>query len=163
MNSSTIDPFSTERAGFAERLARLAGSTTWREPMGGYGTSSDSMPDVHALAASLAFARTGPDDIGPDVAYAVICRRMAQGERVVAKLSGALLHLAGRAGERCADSLPMVSAECYAHVCTGQPMTKPDELAERDWLILSAIGVGQIWDAVAVSVRRAERAYRAAA
>lgn len=157
------DTFSNERAGYAERLARLAGGTTWREPIGGYSTSADNMPDVHALAASLAFARQGPNDIGPDVAFAVICKKMTHRERVVMKLADALLGLAGHVAERCADSLPQVAAASYVHVCTGEPVSKPEDVTHRDWEILSAIAIGQLWDAVNVSVRRAEYAYRAAA
>lgn len=157
------DVYSNERAGYAERLARLAGGTTWREPMQGHGTKMDNLPDVHALAASLAFARQGPDDIGPDVAFAIICQKPTHRERVVAKLSEALLKLAGHVAERCADHLPQVSAACYAHVCSGQYVQAPDGVGERDWEILSAVAVNQLWDAVSVSVRRAEYAYRAAA
>lgn len=157
------DAYSTERAGFAERLARLAGGTTWREPMGGYSTSSDNMPDVHALAASLAFARRGANDIGPDVAMAVICRVPAHRERVVTELAAALLAESGWVGERCVDQLPMVAAQCYMHVCTGEPSTQPEGVTERDWGILEAMGCRLLWDAVTVSVRRAEHAYRAEA
>ena len=84
------DAYSAERAGYAERLARLAGGTTYREPVGGYGTPSDYMPDVHAMAASLAFARRGKADIGPDVALAVICRKMAYRRKVATELAAAL-------------------------------------------------------------------------
>lgn len=157
------DVFSAERAGFAERLARLAGGTTWREPLEGYGTRSDNMPDTHAMAAALAFARTGPSDIGPDVAYAVICRRPAHRRRVVMELTAALLAQSGVVGERCADYLPQIAARCYVHVCTGSPVEPVEGVKERDWTILSAMGCGLLWDAVTVSVRRAEYAYRAAA
>lgn len=157
------DAYSTERAGFAERLARLAGGTTWREPVGGYGTKSDNLPDVHALAASLAFARRGRDDIGPDVAMAVICRVPAHRQRVVTELAAALLAESGRVGERCADHLPIVAARCYMHVCIGSPAEQPEGVDERDWAILGAMACRLLWDAVTVTVRRAERAYRAEA
>lgn len=157
------DIYSAERAGYAERLARLAGSTTYREPMEGHATRSDYMPDVHAMAASLAFARRGENDIGPDVALAVICRKMAHRRRVVTELAAALLAQGGRPGERCADALLEIAAACYVHVVTGDPLERVPEITERDWEILSAMGAGLLWDAVAVSVRRAEYAYRAEA
>ena len=157
------DVFSTERAGFAERLARLAGGTTYREPMGGHGTKSDHIPDVHAMAASLAFARRGASDIGPDVAMAVICRKMAHRRRVVTELAAALLAQSGRVGERCADYLPQIAAACYSNVVTGEALERPEGPDDRDWEILSAMGTGLLWDAVSVSVRRAEYAYRAEA
>lgn len=159
------DVYSAERAGYAERLARLAGSTTWREPMEGHATKSDNMPDVHAMAASLGFARRGSSDIGPDVAVAVICRRMDHRQRVVTELTAALLAQSGRVGERCADHLPQIAAACYMHVVTGEPYRRDlcPEVADRDWEILSAMGTRLLWDAVAVSIRRAEYAYRAEA
>lgn len=157
------DAYSAERAGYAERLARLAGSTTWREPMEGHATRGDHLPDVHAMAASLAFARRGEADIGPDVALAVICRKMAHRRKVVTELAAALLASGGRAGERCADYLPQIAAACYSHVVTGEPIAVVAGIAERDWEILSSMGTGLLWDAVSVSVRRAEYAYRAEA
>lgn len=157
------DAYSAERAGYAERLARLAGGTTYREPVGGYGTPSDYMPDVHAMAASLAFARRGEADIGPDVAFAVICRKMAHRRKVVTELAAALLASGGRAGERCAYYLPQIASACYSHVVTGEPRAVVAGIAERDWVILSSMGVGLLWDAVSVSVRRAEYAYRSEA
>ena len=157
------DEYSTVRAGFAERLARLAGGTTFREPVGGHSVKADNMPDVHAMAASLAFARQGDGDIGPDVAFAVICQRMTHRRRVVSEMTAALLAQGGRPGERCADYLPQIAASCYVHVVTGNPAERVEGPDERDWLILSSMGAGLLWDAVTVSVRRAERAYRAEA
>lgn len=157
------DAYSAERAGYAERLARLAGGTTYREPMEGHATKSDNMPDVHAMAASLAFARRGEADIGPDVALAVILKEMTHREKVIFKLSKALLLLSGFAGQRCAYYLPQISAACYRHVCTGLPVEKPEGVPDRDWEILSSIAIGQLWDAVAVTIRRAEHAFHAEA
>ena len=61
--------WSTERADFVERVAKLAGGTTYRTPGAGRGTDLKALPDEHAIAAALAYARQGPNDIGPDVAY----------------------------------------------------------------------------------------------
>lgn len=158
-----IDAFSNERASFAERLARLAGGTTWREPIGGYGTKSDNLPDVHALAASLAFARNGKNDIGPDLVMSIICQMPSNLVRITTELAAALLAASGRIGEDNADELPIVASRSYRHLVTGEPVKKPVGMNDRDWILLHGLACRMLWDAVTVSVRRAERAYRAEA
>lgn len=158
------DVYSTERAGFAERLARLTGGSTWREPMEGYGSRHDWQPEAHRLAQALAYARVGANDIGPDLVAAIVLQWTGKPERVVGELTAALLAQTGRVGQRCADYLPIIARQCYLSVVTGVEL--PDEIdvvALRDWMILSAIGTATLWDSCEQTVRRAERAYRAAA
>lgn len=64
----SADIYSNQKASFRERIAKLAGGTTYREPMGGRSTDPNRMTDQD-VAAALAYARQGPDDIGPDIAY----------------------------------------------------------------------------------------------
>ena len=157
------DEFTTERAGFAERLARLTGGSTWRQPMEGGGSTADMQPEAHRLAQALAYARTGPGDIGPEIVAAVVLGWPASRERVVPELTAALLACAGRAGDRNADWLPIVAGYCWAHVATGVhlPEDSPHkEIAGRDWLLLTGLGCGHLWDACEQTLRRAERAYR---
>lgn len=158
------DVYSTERAGFAERLGRLAGGTTWREPMEGYGSRHDWQPEAHKLAQALAYARAGENDIGPDLVCAIVLQWPGKPHRIVTELAAALLAQTGRVGERCADYIPIIARQCYLSVVTGVEL--PDEIdgvALRDWMILSAIGTATLWDSCEQTVRRAERAYRAAA
>lgn len=82
--------WSSDRPEFMERVAKLAGGTTWREPMGGGGGQSDHLPDAHAIAAALAFGRQGPQDPGPDVAYCWVLQSDAYRNKVVRMLSIAL-------------------------------------------------------------------------
>lgn len=158
------DVYSTERAGFAERLARLTGGSTWREPMEGYGSRHDWQPEAHRLAQALAYARAGGNDIGPDLVCAIVLQWPGKPHRVVTELAAALLAQTGRVGERCADHLPMIARACYLHVVTGEELTEEiDGVDPRDWLLLTSIGTGSLWQAVEQTIRRAERAYRAAA
>ena len=161
------DVFSAERAGFAERLARLTGGSTWRQPMGGYGSRTDMQPEAHALAQALSYARRGPNDIGPELVAAVVLSWPANRGRVVSELAALLLICAGHTGERCRDYLPIIAVRCYMSVTTGIDLPEvPQDMPEvepRDWMLLTGLGCRALWDACEVTVRRAERAYRSAA
>ena len=158
------DEFSHARAGFVERVAKLAGGTTYREPVGGHSTSGDRMPDAHAIASAMAFARRGPTDIGPDIAVAIATGTTAHRTRIVMELSAALLACTGRVGERTADSLVIIAAHCYLFVIGGQQKNeRPLGVAERDYTLLRSMGEGILWQAAENALSRAKRAYRQAA
>lgn len=152
-----------ERAGFAEKVARLAGRTAYREPIGGFGSRSDYMPDEHAIAAAMAFARRGPNDIGPDVAVAIATGTHAHRMKIVRELAAALLATTGRIGERCADSLLHVSADCYLDVVGAVPAGHGEGITESDYAKLRKLGVMLLWDCAENAFRRARQAYRKAA
>ena len=97
MPTPQTDIYSHERAGFAERLGRLAARTTWREPASGAFTDrADKMPLEHALATALAFARQAPHDIGPDIAYAIVTMIEHRRPRIVGELTARLRNDARR-------------------------------------------------------------------
>lgn len=149
--------WSNDRPEFTERVAKLAGATTYREPVGGYGTKSEHLPDAHAIAAALSFARRGPDDIGPDVAYCWVLQTDAYREKVTRKLCIAMHchELRGTAKHRLTAA--QAAWESMIHNRTGQ--TRPADLAELPWskLLLAAVGTmyTSAWDTLA----DAERAY----
>ncbi|MFC4729110.1 hypothetical protein [Coralloluteibacterium thermophilus] len=157
------DTYSNERAGFRERLARMAGRTAWREPLQGHGTAGDTVPDEHALAASLAFARRHDGDIGPDIAFAMVTQSDYRRARIVSELTAALLAATGRVGERCRDYLPQVCGQAYIAVVLGREAQRPDGVSEHDWRFLVAIGEGVLLHAADSAIRRAAACYRAAA
>jgi hypothetical protein len=136
------DEFSTVRAGFMERVAELAGGTTYRMPVGGQGTGGDRMPDAHAIAASLAYARRGPTDIGPDIAVAIATGSVAHRTRIVMELSAALLACTGRVGDRAAHFLLTISAHCYLCVTGTTNVERPLGVSERDYTLLRSMGEG---------------------
>jgi len=154
---STSDLWSSDRPEFSERLARLAGGTTFREPAGARGTKQDQLPDEHAVAAALAFARRGPDDIGPDVAYCWVLQSDAYRERVVRKLSVALRchESRGAAGLRLAAAEAAWSAMIWDR-STPRPASGG---REYDTLLLAAVGTlhRSAWDALAEAERRYSR------
>ena len=151
--------YSTDRPEFIERLAKLAGGTTWRQPLEGHGTKSDHLPDAHAIATALGFARHDPDDIGPDVAYCWALGSDAYKSRCTRRLSIAL---------RCHD-LRSVGAHRLAAseiawdalVHNRRPgQSAPADCNARVWdrMLLAAVSTlhNAAWDALA----DAERAYR---
>ena len=156
------DLFSTERAGFLERLAGLSGRTTWREPAGG-AHYTGGVPDAHALAASLAYARRGEHDIGPDILVCVACQTEHRRPRIVAELAAALVAECGRVAKRNQHALPAIAARAYMGVVYGKHYTPPSGVRMHDYLLLSRMGEATLWQAAEQSLRLAERAYRAAA
>lgn len=153
--------YSSDRPEFAERVARLAGQTTYRVPTEGRGTRMEQLPDAHAIAAALAFARQGPDDIGPDVAYAWVVQTDAGRERVTRKLSEAMrckeFQNAGRHRLAAAE----VAWEVMVH--NRRPATAaPADCSPATWdrMLLVALGTlhAKAWDALAEAERRYTRA-----
>jgi hypothetical protein len=162
--SGMSDEFSTARAGFAERVAKMAGGTTYREPVGSFGSSADHLPDAHAVAAAMAYARRGPNDIGPDIAVAIATGTPAHRSRIVLELSAALLACTGRVGERATNFLLMIAAHCYLYVVTGKPQgPRPLGVSERDYTLLRSMGEGILWQAAESALTRAKKAYMQAA
>lgn len=153
--------YSSDRPEFAERVARLAGQTTYRVPTEGRGTRTEQMPDAHAIAAALAFARQGSDDIGPDVAYAWVLQSDAGRERVTRRLSEAMrckeFQNAGRHRLAAAE----VAWEVMIH--NRRPTgPAPADCSPTTWdrMLLVAIGTlhAKAWDALAEAERRYTRA-----
>ena len=153
--------YTTDRPEFIERLAKLAGGTTYRTPAAPRGTKQDQLPDAHAIAAALAFARRmeDPDDIGPDVAYCWALGSDAYKARVTRRLAIAL---------RCHETrsvgphrLAVAETAWEVMIHNRRPTTTaPADCNQRMWdrMLLAAIHVMQTsaWDSLA----DAERAYR---
>ena len=163
MPTPQTDIYSHERAGFAERLGRLAGRTTWREPASGAFTDrADKMPLEHALATALAFARQAPHDIGPDIAYAVVTMIEHRRPRIVGELTARLRNDARRVAARAGPWLPIIAGKAYEGVVHGwdMPQITAPRLAKRDYALLYGIGIGALMHASEDAIRRAERCYR---
>ena len=151
--------WSTDRPEFVERVAALAGGTTYRLPVAGRGTKTDQLPDAHAIAAALAYARTEPDDIGPDVAYCWVLQSDAYRQQTTRRL--AILLRSPRT--RTLATHRLLAADVAWEVMIHNRRTKvaqPADVMPRDWdaLLLAAIGMLQAaaWEALDT----AERCYR---
>lgn len=153
--------WSTDRAEFAERVAKLAGGTTYRTPAAGRGTDIKPLPDEHAIAAALAYAKRGPQDIGPDVAYCWVLGTDAYRSKVTRQLAGALrchnlrhvrAHLLA-AAEAAWDTV------VHDRRGAGSPPAGADPKG-WDRALLAAIGTlhQSAWDSLAEAERRYSRA-----
>jgi hypothetical protein len=148
--------WSHDRPAFMERVAALAGGTTYREPCGGHGTKLEYLPDAHAIATALAFARRGPQDIGPDVAYCWVLRNDAYRNRVVSLLSVALQchELRGSDGYRTLGANAAWEAMIWDRV-HDRPAGVTAALWSRIVITAGEVMATSAWDSLA----RAERAY----
>lgn len=157
--------WSSDRPEFCERVAKLAGGTTYREPWAsGSSDSADHLPDAHAIATALAFARQGPQDIGPDVAYCLALQSDAYRNKVVRMLAEALGGMDGREIVNARPyALDAADAAWMAVIHHKGGAKRPDGCASFAWdkMLLTAIAHmhDSAWDALAT----AERKYHAAA
>ena len=151
-----------DRAGFLERLARLSGQTTYREPGGGGGSpySARMMTTENALALALSFARVHPRDIGPEVVYTIATQVPHQQGRVLAWLASRLLTDTGPAGRKCERQLIVLSRHCYEVVAFGKAITPLPRRLPVAWDKLRDIGIGWLWMAAESTIERAEYALR---
>ena len=154
--------YSTDRPEFLERLATLAGSTTYREPSGARSTDHDFMPDAHAIAAALAYARRERDDIGPDVAYCWATQSDAYRQRTTRRL--AIMLRSPKTRTLAVHRLTAAEAAWTAMIHNKRAqVAQPADIRPDDWnrLLLAAVTMmyRAAWDALA----DAERAYKRAA
>lgn len=152
--------YTYDRASFAERAAKLAGMTTFREPVGGRGTKHDHVPDEHAIATCFAFARQGPNDIGPDIALAVATGCIAHADRIVRELAVAILSGMGLRGEGHPAAILRVAAGCYLRAMGQSATAKPDGITDRQYQLAALLGDSVLWQQANEALFRAERAYR---
>lgn len=149
--------FTSDRPEFMERVAKLAGGTTYREPVGGHSTKLEHLPDPHAIAAALSFARRGPDDIGPDVAYCWVLKSDAYREKVTRKLSIAMRchELRGTGANR----LAACNAAWDAMIHNRSGHSRPADCAELPWSKLLLAATGTLYTSAWDTLADAERAY----
>lgn len=159
----TDDTFNhADRSGFVERLGRLAGKTTWREPTGAGYTPyvSGSLSSENAMVLALSMGRRNPADIGPEILYTIATGMPHRRERVVAWLAAKLLRDTGPMGRKCQGKLNILAQHCYEVVGIGHAVTPLPGRLPVAWDKLRDIGIGWLWMAAESSVERAEYALR---
>lgn len=156
----------SDRPEFVERVAKLAGGTTYRVPVGGRGSSPDHMPDAHAIAAALAYARLGREDIGPDVAYCLVLQSDAYRNKVVRALAErigeAVAPHAIRNARRHAATACDAAWDAVIHLARGVGNRRPQGCSERAWDLMLLGAIRLIHDSAWDSLAEAERKYRLA-
>lgn len=158
--------WSSDRPEFVERVAKLAGKTTYRVPVGGRGTKMDQLPDEHAVAVALAYSRQGRDDIGPDVAYCLVLQSDAYRRKVVRTLAQRIGDAVNPHAIR--ESRQHAAAACDAawdaviHLTKGVSSRRPVDCPERAWDLMLLGAIKLIHDSAWDSLAEAERKYRLA-
>lgn len=110
--------FTHARPSYAERLAKLAGTIGQLSVSTG-GGKPQQLPDAHALAASLAMARRGSRDIGPEIAAAIYCGTDLWRPRIVAELVSAWMQTV-TASRAYPKVLPIVAGHAYRSAVYGE-------------------------------------------
>lgn len=153
--------FTTERATFEERMARLCGESTYRQPVEGRSTQVKPIPQAHIVAAALAFARQDPKDFGPDVAYDLATGRTGHGARVCRLLAEALGRDRSAVIRRNRPNLHIATWAAYTWAVHGGPFPQalqPGEMGANDWVVLVEAARRILWAMADEAVTRAERA-----
>lgn len=158
MNSETFNH--ADRSGFVERLGRLSGTTTWREPGGsGYTPPTPgALSTENAMLLSLAMARKNPKDVGPDVAYSVGTGQPYRRQRVIEWLADKLQTGTGAAGHKAKRQLLSISGQAYDLVIGTRERVIPPRGAVAEYTLLVNVGAGWLWVAMESAVERAETA-----
>ena len=149
-----------ERPSFIERLAVLAGKTTYTVPMGGRSSQVKKVPDAHAIAMALSFARNGKEDIGPDVAYDLATssiRHRATIVRAVASAIGKDRHC--RPVRRNRPWIHMACNVAYCEIMGYSLHACPHSVTQNDWALLVEASKRVMLTMAESAVYRAERAF----
>lgn len=150
-----------ENPSFAERIASLAGKTTFRVPVEGRGTKSKRIPDEHAIAMALAYARQDADDIGPDLAYDMATASIRHRARIVRAVAGAMGK--NRTSRPVSRNRPWLNMACNVAYCEimgyRSPMMMPVGIREDDWALLVEASKRIMLTMAETAVQRAESAY----
>lgn len=151
------ETFTHDRASFRERIARLVGGTTWREPLEGHSTDPRRMTDQD-VAAALAYARQGADDIGPDIAYCIVCNSNSYRRRSVSTVAQEIFETTKR--RRGLHEMVLAADAAWGFVVWGRTQPRPDTIDQTAWDVLVRLAVAIFDSAAESAIHRAERCYR---
>jgi hypothetical protein len=148
-----------------ERLARLAGTTTYREPVGGRTTRVGVVPVDHELCIALGWARdrNDPNDIGPDIALDIATGVGRNMPGIIRQLANALDAGAGRghrAIRRNRAYLRIAAGDAYARLVYGHRFEKPEAVSVDDWATLTEAASLVLERMADNAIARAERFLR---
>lgn len=161
------DPFNySDPRTFWERLSRICGESTYRLPVEAPGGSKvGQVPAAHALTQALSYARQGTQDVGPDIAFDMVCQTTTYAGRVVRTVAEAMCQDRARAVRRCRPWMRIVVWAAYATVVynTRQDQLRPSEMTAQDWDLLTEAAERILLSLAEQAVTRAERAFYARA
>jgi hypothetical protein len=151
--------YTHEKAGFRERIARLQGGSTWREPMEGHSTDPHRMTDQD-VAAALAYARRGPEDIGPDVAYCIVCGSDWHRARIIKGLATALFHAGGHWARKARPHLLTIADDAFRALVHEQRVARPEGCHALAYDNLLLLGLVALQTSADEAIYRAEQAFK---
>lgn len=99
--------------GFLERLSIIAGQSTYREPVGGYGSRVHHIPSAHCLLVTLVGARPRPGHPGVEMVMTLLTGVDDRRSDVIAWLEDELSRFDARLVAKCRDDLPMAMEIAY--------------------------------------------------
>jgi hypothetical protein len=147
---------------FHEEIAALMGGTTYRVPVGGRATGGSYLPAAHKVAAALAFARRGDNDIGPDMALAIAFECDDKRAWIVRMVAEAMFADRDALVRRNRPNLNRMADAAYVRLVHGVLIPKPEGISERAWSVLVAVMCQVMSSEAEDAIARAARARRAA-
>ena len=156
-----LEVFTHTRPTYSERLAKLAGVVGQLSASTGGGIPQ-RLPDAHALAASLAMARCGSRDIGPEIVASIYCGTDLWRPRIVSELVSAWMQTV-KVARNYAKALPIVAGhayECAVYDHEGLDIWAANlDMKQEVYSMLVKLGVGMLLTAAEECVARAARKY----
>ena len=152
-----------DRAGLMERLGRLLGQTTYREPASGGGSpySARLMTTEAKLLLALKMGGTHNGDVGPWIVYSIALRIDDRERQIVEWLARKLETGTGHVGRRNTNRMLIVAQAAYNLAVHGTEPARPKKLA-NDFAALTNIGAGWLWVKCEATLERAVHAGRLA-
>ena len=156
-----LEVFTHAKPTYAERLAKLAGVVGQLSASTGGGIPQ-RLPDAHALAASLAMARCGKRDIGPEIVASIYCGTDLWRPRIVSELVSAWMQTV-KVARNYAKALPIVARHAYNGAVYGDILNElwAENLGikKQVYTMLVELGTGMLLTAAEDCVARAARKY----
>ena len=160
-----VDLYTSRRASLLERLGRLAGTTTWRAPVGSFAQPADMHPVEHALAMACVWLRDhrkDATDISGDVLEALALQHSIHEDRMVDALLTGMRDVSAYVARECGKGNDGLHAGCArAALCqciTGRPHKPPPRASRMDWGLWEGLGARIIWAQADQGLRRAAEA-----
>lgn len=149
---------SDARPDFAERVGKLAGQISGWQLTPGAGRGIANVPDAHAIAMALAFARRGPRDIGPEIVAAIYCGFDGWRPRIVAELASALLQTS-RLAQQHERHILAISRSAYESALHGIHYKPPKGCHPASYRAIQRDASAILWGAANNTLSAAAHAY----
>lgn len=161
-----FDTYSTDRGSLIERMAILAGKTSWREPAQGSSTvTADRVPWEHVLASATVWLREHrlcQDDVTGEILHALAIMDMPRPieNRCVAALAKALADMSAMCARMSVQQPGLLDActRVVLRKCvTGADLPYPPRATRSMVGFFDAFGATLVWRQATEGLRRAAK------